>query len=84
GYSYLIGDYIAAMADPAAVKWMEKFKPYMTEADIAAVNRYTFITYAGLKIMAKAMEACGKDLTRACTVDNLRKIKNFDTQGLTA
>lgn len=84
GYSYLIGDYIAAMADPAAVKWMEKFKPYMTEADIAAVNRYTFITYAGLKIMAKAMEACGKDLTRACTVENLRKIKNFDTQGLTA
>jgi ABC-type branched-subunit amino acid transport system substrate-binding protein len=84
GYAYLIGDYITSMSDPAAVKWMEKAKPYMTEADAAAVNRYTFITYAGLKVMAKAMAACGKDLTRACTIENLRKVKNFDTEGVTA
>jgi hypothetical protein len=30
------------------------------------------------------MEGSGKNLTRACTVEQLRKVKNFDTAGLMA
>ena len=30
------------------------------------------------------MEACGKDLTRACTIEKLRQTKDFDTGGLSA
>ena len=30
------------------------------------------------------MDGCGKELTRACTIANLKKIKNFETDGVTA
>lgn len=30
------------------------------------------------------MRGCGKDLTRACTIDNLRKMENFDVGGIVA
>ena len=50
----------------------------------AGVSRYTYVTYIGLKVLAHAMEECGKDLTRACTIEKLRQTKNFDTGGLSA
>jgi ABC-type branched-subunit amino acid transport system substrate-binding protein len=84
GYSFFVGDYIASMTDPAAIGFLDRTKQYMSDTDRQAVNRYTFITYAGLKVMAKAMAACGKELTRACTVENLKKIHGFETDGLTA
>jgi hypothetical protein len=30
------------------------------------------------------MSLCGKDLTRACTIEKLRGLKDFDTGGLSA
>jgi ABC-type branched-subunit amino acid transport system substrate-binding protein len=83
GYPYLVGDYIA-LNDPADDKFVENAKKYVSADEMKAYNRYTVLTYVGLKVMAKAMSACGKELTRACTVEQLRKVKNFDTAGLMA
>ena len=30
------------------------------------------------------MSHCGKELTRACAIDQLKKVKNFETGGLMA
>ena len=83
GYPYIVADYVA-LSDAATDRFLEKAKKSLTPDEVAGINRYSYITYAGLKVLAKAMSACGKDLTRDCTVAELRKIKNFDTDGLTA
>lgn len=82
GYSYLVADYVALNETPVE-RFMESAKKQLAADELQAINRYTYITYVGLKVLAKAMEGCGKDLTRACTIEQLRKIKNFDTGGLT-
>jgi ABC-type branched-subunit amino acid transport system substrate-binding protein len=81
-YPYIVADYVA-LNDPATERFAEKVKKISPD-DVAGINRYSYITYAGLKVLAKAMEACGKDLTRACTSAELRKISKFETDGLTA
>jgi branched-chain amino acid transport system substrate-binding protein len=59
-------------------------KQFTTPEELAGVSRYTFVTYVGLKSLAHAMQECGKDLTRACTIEKLRQTKNLDTGGLSA
>lgn len=83
GYDFLVADYVA-LSGPAIDSFMEKAKKYASADDIAAMNRYTYVTYIGLKSLAEAMSQCGKDLTRACTVEKLRGLKNFDTGGISA
>jgi ABC-type branched-subunit amino acid transport system substrate-binding protein len=83
GYDYLVGDYVA-FTGPAAEKFVDMAKKFATPEELAGVSRYTFVTYIGLKVLAHAMEECGKDLTRACTIEKLRQMKNFDTGGLSA
>ena len=55
-----------------------------SDADLANISRYTYVTYIGLTTLAHAMGECGKELTRACTIEKLRGLKNFDTGGLSA
>lgn len=83
GYDYLVGDYVA-LNGPAIDRFMEKAKKYASAEEIGAINRYTYITYVGVKVLAKAMGDCGKDLTRACTIAKLKALKGYDTDGLTA
>jgi ABC-type branched-subunit amino acid transport system substrate-binding protein len=83
GYNYLVADYVA-LSGPAIEAFMEKAKKYASAEEIAAMNRYTYVTYIGLKALAEAMSQCGKELTRACTVEKLRGLKNFDTGGISA
>ena len=52
--------------------------------ELPGIGRYTYVTYIGLKVLAHAMEQCGKDLTRSCTIDKLRQTKDYDTGGLSA
>lgn len=82
-YPYLVADYVA-LNDAATDRFLETAKKYLAADEIAAINRYTYITYVGVKVMAKAMAGCGRDLTRACAIAELRKIRDFDTAGLTA
>lgn len=83
GYDYLVGDYVA-LNGPAIDRFMDKAKKFASPDEVAAINRYTYITYVGLKVLAKAMGDCGKELTRACTVAKLKTVKSFDTDGITA
>lgn len=83
GYDYLVADYVA-LDGPAIDAFMEKAKKYASEDEVAAINRYTYLTYVGLHALAEGMKRCGKDLTRACTIEQLRGLKDFDTQGISA
>ena len=83
GYDYLVADYVALTGE-ANDAFLEKAKKYVTEDEIAAMNRYTYVTYAGLSVLAEAMKQCGDDLTRACTIEKLAAMKDFDTGGITA
>lgn len=83
GYNYLVADYVA-LDGPAIDAFMEKAKKYVSAEEIAAINRYTYITYVGLHSLAEGMKRCGKELTRECTIEQLRGLKDFDTQGVSA
>jgi branched-chain amino acid transport system substrate-binding protein len=83
GYDYLVADYVA-LSGPAIDAFVEKAKKYATPEEVAAINRYTYVTYVGLSAMAEAMKQCGQDLTRACTIEKLKGLKDFDTQGVSA
>jgi ABC-type branched-subunit amino acid transport system substrate-binding protein len=83
GYDFMVGDYVA-LTGPAVDGFMEMAKNYATEDELKNVSRYTFVTYIGLKTLAHAMGECGKDLTRACTIEKLKATKDFDTGGLSA
>lgn len=83
GYDYLVADYVA-LDGPAIDSFMEKAKQYVSADEIGAINRYTYITYVGLHALAEGMKRCGQELTRACTIEQLRGLKDFDTQGVSA
>jgi ABC-type branched-subunit amino acid transport system substrate-binding protein len=83
GYDFTVADYVA-LTGPAVDKFMDMAKQYASPEELKGVSRYTFVTYIGLKTLAHAMEQCGKNLTRACTVEKLKATKNLDTGGLSA
>jgi branched-chain amino acid transport system substrate-binding protein len=83
GYDYTVGDYVA-LTGPATDKFLEMAKKFTTPEELAGVSRYTFVTYIGLKALVHAMGECGKELTRACTIEKLRQTKDLDTGGLSA
>jgi ABC-type branched-subunit amino acid transport system substrate-binding protein len=81
GYDYLVADYVA-LTGPAVDDFLERARQHVTEEELAGLNRYTYVTYLGLKVLAHAMAQCGQELTRACTIEQLGKIRDFDTEGL--
>jgi branched-chain amino acid transport system substrate-binding protein len=83
GYDYMVADYVA-LAGPATEKFEAMAKQFVTPEELKAASRYTYSTYIGLKTLAHAMQQCGKELTRACTIEKLRSLKDFDTGGLSA
>ncbi len=83
GYNFMVADYVS-LTGPANDRFKAMAKKYVSDEELAAVSRYTYVGYIGLKTLAHAMEECGKDLTRACTIQKLRELKNFDTGGLSA
>lgn len=83
GYNYLVGDYVS-LVGPANDKFKTLAKKFVSDDEIAGISRYTYAGYIGLKSLAEGMRLCGKDLTRACTIEKLRGLKNFDTGGLSA
>ena len=83
GFEYLIPDYYASNYDPAGVKLMELAKKYLSEDDYANFNRYTVSGYVGTIVLAEGIRRCGATVTRTCVVNELNKLKNFSTGGLT-
>lgn len=83
GFEYLIPDYYASNYDPAGQKLMDKAKQYLSADDYANFNRYTVSGYVGTMVLAEGIRRCGANVTRTCVVDQLNKLKNYDTGGLT-
>jgi branched-chain amino acid transport system substrate-binding protein len=80
---YTVADYVAAGSDKAAIAFREKARKFVGD-DADKIDRYTIVTYVGLRTLAQAMEKCGRELTRACAVENLKKTKNLNVDGLVA
>jgi branched-chain amino acid transport system substrate-binding protein len=83
GYNFMVADYVS-LVGAANDKFKAMAKQFASEDELANVSRYTYVSYIGLKTLAHAMSLCGKELTRACTIEKLRGLKNFDTGGLSA
>lgn len=82
-YPYLVADYVVARNEQPVIDFIEMAREYVGD-EAENTDRYTLTTYIGLKVLAHAMEQCGRELTRACTAEQLAKIENFDTNGLSA
>jgi len=83
GYDFMVADYVS-LVGPANDKFKAMAKQFVSDDELANISRYTYVSYIGLKTLAHAMSLCGKDLTRACTIEKLRGLKDFDTGGLSA
>ncbi len=83
GYQYLIPDYYASNYDTAGQQLMELAKKHLNADDYANFNRYTVSGYVGTKVLAEGIKRCGATVTRACVVDQLNKLQNYTTGGLT-
>ena len=84
GYRYILADYVAQLSEPAGQAFTEMAAKYLTPQELAGVNRYSLLSYAGLQLLATAAEKCGKDLTRVCAAEQLRRLHDFDIGGLLA
>lgn len=82
GYDYFFNDYYAGLADPAGAKLVESGRKYLTPDEQASLSRYSVSGYIGIKTMAEAISRCGAKPTRPCVVDQLTRMKSYDTGGL--
>jgi len=82
GYQYLIPDYYASNYDAAGMKLMEAAKKLLSADDYDNFNRYTVSGYVGTKVFAEGIRRCGANVTRVCVVNELNKMHNFETGGL--
>lgn len=83
GYDFLVGDYVS-LVGPANDRFLELAKRYVPQEELKNISRYTYVSYIGMKALAHAMRQCGRELTRACTVEKLKQITDLDTGGLSA
>jgi branched-chain amino acid transport system substrate-binding protein len=72
-------DYVEPFAGEAGKAFLDKAKPLVSEAEFKGINRYTMTGYAAAKVLIAAIERCGKDVTWACTINELEKTKNVET-----
>jgi ABC-type branched-subunit amino acid transport system substrate-binding protein len=84
GYDYLVADYVPVMSDLALQPFLELARRHLSADEQKGINRYTLTSYVGLRVLAAAMEKCGRNLTRSCTVAELKKTNNLDVGGIMA
>lgn len=82
GYDYFFNDYYAALNEPAGERLVASAKKHLTADEQAALSRYSVSGYIGIMVMAEAIKRCEQSLTRTCVVEQLGKLKDFDTHGL--
>jgi branched-chain amino acid transport system substrate-binding protein len=79
GQGVYLYDFVPSMDDPSLAPFRELAKKYLKPADEAKINRYTVTGYVTMRFFIEAMKQCGKDLTRACTIQKMDGLKNFNT-----
>ena len=72
-------DYVEAETGPKGAAFMERVKKYVSEDEFKKVNRFTLTGYASANTIFEAIRRCGKAVTWACSIDQLEKLRNFDT-----
>ena len=48
------------------------------------MNRYSLTAMVAAQLLESALQACGRNLTRACLVQKLEQTKNFTSDGIMA
>lgn len=84
GAGYLTADYTADLGEPAAQPFMELARKYLSEAEVAKVNRYSMTSFAGATVLVQALRKCEADLTRACVIDAMESGEPFDVGSIIA
>ena len=57
---------------------------YFSATEVKAMHRYSLTAYVGVQLLESALNACVKNLTRACVVEKLEQTKNFTSDGIMA
>ena len=57
---------------------------YLSADDVKAMNRYSLTGYVAAMLLESALQACGRNLTRACLIQKLEQTKNFQSDGIMA
>ena len=82
--AYYAADYVAPIGSEAAAGFRELAKQHLSEDEQKNLNRFSLTGYLGTKAVLAAAEACGRELTRDCLNDNLKKIDALDSAGLSS
>lgn len=72
-------DYVAPIQSEAGQAFLELARQYLTEEEVARVNRYTMTGYSSTRALIEAMKGCADDLTWACTIEKLETNPPIDT-----
>lgn len=82
GMSYYAADYVATLESKGAKHLRDLAQKYLTDEERSKMNRFSITAYLGTRVMIKAIEECGKDVTRTCVVSKVKGMRDFDTKGL--
>jgi branched-chain amino acid transport system substrate-binding protein len=82
GYDYFFSDYYAALTEPAGQKLVAAARKYLSADEQASLSRYSVSGYIGIRTMAEAINRCAARITRTCVVEQLGRMKDFETGGL--
>ncbi|WP_457092636.1 ABC transporter substrate-binding protein [Microvirga sp. P5_D2] len=80
----IAADYVGEFSDPSGQRFLEKAKKYLTADEVSKLNRYSLTGYVGIKLIADAIQRCGKDVTRVCVIEKLETTKNLGTDDITS
>jgi branched-chain amino acid transport system substrate-binding protein len=72
-------DYVEPLAGPVGKAFLAKAKATPSDAELKGINRYTQAGYAAGRLLVETVRRCGKDVTRACMIDQLEKTQNLET-----
>lgn len=72
-------DYVPSLEDASLADFRALAAKHLPADDIAKMNRYSITGYATMKVFIEAMRQCGAELTRACAIEKLEAMKDFET-----
>ncbi len=79
GQGLYLYDFVPSMDDPSLAPFHALVNKHLKPADVPKINRYTVTGYVTMRALIEAMRQCGRDLTRACTIQKMDGLKDFRT-----
>lgn len=83
GADLYLYDYVTSLNGPEMADFRALAEKHLSAEDLARMNRYSITGYATMRVLLEAMERCDEELTRACTIEQMENLKDFET-GVTA